>query len=152
MFAGWQPEVAKTVSGDATYTALWTADKNGNGVPDDQEEHFTVTYTDGTKKHTAFADQVFTGLVKGEATPSFDGKPTRKGYKFLGWKPEVEQTVSGNATYTAQWSKIESTDEDDVPKTGDTTASSMATMLMSLACMGLAVMLLLARSKAQKNR
>ena len=152
VFAGWQPEVAKTVSGDATYTALWTADKNGNGVPDDQEEHFTVTYTDGTKKHTAFADQVFTGLVKGEATPSFDGKPTRKGYKFLGWKPEVEQTVSGNATYTAQWSKIESTDEDDVPKTGDTTASSMATMLTSLACMGLAVMLLLARSKAQKNR
>ncbi|MDO4387517.1 MAG: InlB B-repeat-containing protein [Eubacteriales bacterium] len=152
VFAGWQPEVAKTVSGDATYTALWTADKNGNGVPDDQEEHFTVTYTDGAKKHTAFADQVFTGLVKGEATPSFDGKPTRKGYKFLGWKPEVEQTVSGNATYTAQWSKIESTDEDEVPKTGDTTASSMATMLMSLACMGLAVMLLLARSKAQKNR
>ena len=152
VFAGWKPEVAKTVSGNATYTALWTADKNGNGVPDDQEEHFTVTYTDGTKKHTAFADQVFTGLVKGEATPSFDGKPTRKGYKFLGWKPEVEQTVSGNATYTAQWSKIESTDEDDVPKTGDTTASSMATMLTSLACMGLAVMLLLARSKAQKNR
>ena len=64
----------------------------------------------------------------------------------------MEQTVSGNATYTAQWSKIESTDEDDVPKTGDTTASSMATMLTSLACMGLAVMLLLARSKAQKNR
>ena len=152
VFAGWKPEVAKTVSGNATYTALWTADKNGNGVPDDQEEHFTVTYTDGAKKHTVFADQVFTGLVKGEATPSFDGKPTRKGYKFLGWKPEVEQTVSGNATYTAQWSKIESTDEDDVPKTGDTTASSMATMLTSLACMGLAVMLLLARSKAQKNR
>ena len=152
VFAGWQPEVAKTVSGNATYTALWTADKNGNGIPDDQEEHFTVTYTDGTKKHTAFADQVFTGLVKGEATPSFDGKPTRKGYKFLGWKPEVEQTVSGNATYIAQWAKIEAADEDEVPKTGDTTASSMATMLMSLACMGLAVMLLLARSKAQKNR
>ena len=152
VFAGWKPEVAKTVSGNATYTALWTADKNGNGVPDDQEEHFTVTYTDGAKKHTVFADQVFTGLVKGEATPSFDGKPTRKGYKFLGWKPEVEQTVSGNATYTAKWAKIEAADEDEVPKTGDTTASSMATMLMSLACMGLAVMLLLARSKAQKNR
>ena len=152
VFAGWQPEVAKTVSGNATYTALWTADKNGNGVPDDQEEHFTVTYTDGAKKHTVFADQVFTGLVKGEATPSFDGKPTRKGYKFLGWKPEVEQTVSGNATYTAQWAKIEAADEDEVPKTGDTAASSMATMLTSLACMGLAVMLLLARSKAQKNR
>ncbi len=152
VFAGWQPEVAKTVSGNATYTALWTADKNGNGVPDDQEEHFTVTYTDGTKKHTAFADQVFTGLVKGEATPSFDGKPTRKGYKFLGWKPEVAKTVSGNATYTAKWAKIEAADEDEVPKTGDTAASSMATMLTSLACMGLAVMLLLARSKAQKNR
>ena len=152
VFAGWQPEVAKTVSGNATYTALWTADKNGNGVPDDQEEHFTVTYTDGTKKHTVFADQVFTGLVKGEATPSFDGKPTRKGYKFLGWKPEVEQTVSGNATYTAKWAKIEAADEDEVPKTGDTAANSMATMLTSLACMGLAVMLLLARSKARKNR
>ena len=64
----------------------------------------------------------------------------------------MEQTVSGNATYTAKWAKIEAADEDEVPKTGDTAASSMATMLTSLACMGLAVMLLLARSKAQKNR
>ena len=152
VFAGWEPEVAQTVSGNATYTAKWDEDKNNNGKPDKDEQTYTVIYTDGAAEKEVFADQKTDGLVKGEATPSFDGKPTRKGYKFLGWKPEVEKTVSGNVTYTARWAKIEITDEDEVPKTGDTAASSMATMLMSLACMGLAVMLLLARSKVQKNR
>ena len=62
---------------------------------------YTVTYTDGVNG-TAFADQVYTVKV-GEATPAFEGTPAREGYVFLGWEPEVAETVTGNATYTAQW-------------------------------------------------
>ena len=50
----------------------------------------------------AFADQVYT-VKEGDATPSFDGTPTREGYVFLGWEPKVAETVTGNVTYTAQW-------------------------------------------------
>lgn len=62
---------------------------------------YTVTYTDGVNG-TAFADQTYT-VKSGDATPAFEGTPTRDGYVFLGWEPEVAQTVTGNATYTAVW-------------------------------------------------
>lgn len=62
---------------------------------------YTVTYTDGVNG-AAFADQTYT-VKDGEATPAFDGTPERKGYVFLGWEPEVAETVTANATYTAQW-------------------------------------------------
>lgn len=62
---------------------------------------YTVTYTDGVNG-TAFADQVYT-VKSGDATPAFNGTPEREGYVFLGWEPEVAETVTGNATYTAKW-------------------------------------------------
>ena len=62
---------------------------------------YTVTYTDGVDG-AAFTDQVYT-VKDGDATPAFDGTPAREGYVFLGWEPEVAETVTGNATYTAQW-------------------------------------------------
>lgn len=62
---------------------------------------YTVTYTDGVDG-AAFADQTYT-VKDGEATPAFDGTPEREGYVFLGWEPEVAETVTGNATYTAKW-------------------------------------------------
>ena len=62
---------------------------------------YTVTYTDGVNG-AAFADQTYT-VAEGEATPAFDGTPAREGYVFLGWDPEVAETVTGNATYTAKW-------------------------------------------------
>ena len=65
-------------------------------------EEVTVTYTDGVENEEVFADQVYTVKV-GDATPAFEGTPTREGYVFLGWEPEVAETVTGNATYTAQW-------------------------------------------------
>ena len=34
VFYGWNPEVAKTVTGDATYTATWEEDINGNEIAD----------------------------------------------------------------------------------------------------------------------
>ena len=103
VFVGWEPEVAPTVTGNATYVAQWKDDKNNNGTPDDEEEKYTVTYTDGVDTEEVFADQVYGNLLSGTTTPAFKGTPTRDGYVFAGWKPEVAEKVTENATYAAQW-------------------------------------------------
>ena len=69
-------------------------------------EAYTVTYTDGVDGEEIFADQVYSNLISGEATPRFDGALIREGYRFTGWKPTVAENVTGNATYTAQWQKL----------------------------------------------
>ena len=116
-FAGWNPAVADTVTGNATYTATWKVDSNNNGKPDDEEERYTVTYLDGANGK-AFASQVYPGLLSGTATPKFNGTPARSGYVFIGWSPVWSGTVTGNVTYTATWSTITG-GLDKVPKTGD---------------------------------
>ena len=116
-FAGWNPAVADTVTGNATYTASWKVDSNNNGKPDDEETRCTVTYLDGANGK-AFASQVYPGLLSGTATPKFNGTPVRSGYVFIGWSPVWSGTVTGNVTYTATWSTITG-GLDKVPKTGD---------------------------------
>ena len=66
-------------------------------------EKYTVTYTDGVDDEEVFADQVYTDLLAGTATPAFNGTPKRDGYVFKGWDPEVAEKVTGNATYKAVW-------------------------------------------------
>ena len=68
-------------------------------------EKYTVTYTDGVEGEKIFKDQVYT-VEFGKATPAFNGTPARDGYKFTGWTPAVADTVTRNATYTAQWEKL----------------------------------------------
>ena len=92
-FVGWSPAVTDTVMDNATYTAQWEQQP---------AEIYTVTYTDGANGE-AFPDQVYSNLKAGEATPAFNGTPQRTGYTFVGWSPAVTDTVTGNATYTAQW-------------------------------------------------
>ena len=106
VFTGWNPAVAATVTGNATYTAVWEEDANGNGTPDKEEEKYTVSYTDGVENEEIFANQVYGNLLSGTATPAFEGTPARAGYKFLGWEPTVAETVTENATYVAQWEKL----------------------------------------------
>ena len=96
-FTGWTPTVADTVTRNATYTAQWE-----KLTP---AETFTVTYTDGVGNEEIFKDQVYT-VEFGKATPAFNGTPARDGYKFTGWTPTVADTVTRNATYTAQWEKL----------------------------------------------
>ena len=92
-FTGWSPQVTKTVTGNATYTAQWAV------------ESYTITYTDGVDGEEAFTDEKTTAKY-GELTPAFKGSPRRAGYTFMGWSPQVAKTVMENATYTAQWEKV----------------------------------------------
>lgn len=66
-------------------------------------EEYTVTYTDGVDGEEVFADQVYSDLRKDSTTPAFNGTPTRTGYTFAGWEPEVAETVTETVTYVAKW-------------------------------------------------
>lgn len=93
-FLGWEPTVAETVTENATYVAQW-------------EKLYTVTYTDGVGGK-AFKDDVHSDLEKDTPTPAFSGgTPTRKGFVFDGWTPEVAETVTEDVTYTAQWKPVQ---------------------------------------------
>ena len=116
VFGGWNPAVADNVTESKIYSATWKPDTNGNGIADDEEDKYTVTYTDGVKGK-AFADQVYDNLLSGTDTPAFNGKPTRKGYTFVSWTPKVTDTVTKTVTYTATWKA--NSGKDNVPKTGD---------------------------------
>lgn len=89
-------------------------------APTPEVTEYTVTYTDGVDG-AAFADQTYT-VKENDPTPAFEGEPSREGYVFLGWEPEVAVTVTANATYTATW-ELEtytiSYDMRKVLKTGD---------------------------------
>ena len=113
VFKGWDPDPDKTpkVTGDATYTATWGPDENENNI-DDRDEYRTITYTDGANGE-AFEDVVFNNQLDGMPTPQFPGTPTRDGYKFKGWSPKVSATINGDATYVAQWKKVDDDDDDD---------------------------------------
>ena len=95
-------------------TLIWAGDswqlKEQGRVP--VTEVYTVTYTDGVENEEVFADQVYSDLRKDSTTPAFNGTPTRTGYTFAGWEPEVAETVTANATYTAKWTPVEPTRDD----------------------------------------
>ena len=107
-FKGWNPTVAATVTGNATYTAIWEEDHPATT--------YTVTYTDGVDGEEVFPDQVYSNLTSGDATPAFVGTPTRPGYTFKGWNPTVAATVTGNATYTAIWEEMNSNPTPELPE------------------------------------
>ena len=67
------------------------------------KQQFTVTYTDGVDGQEIFADQKTGSLDYGAETPAFSGTPERDGYEFGGWTPAVDETVTKDVTYVAQW-------------------------------------------------
>ena len=75
-------------------------------------EEYTVTYTDGVENEEVFADQVYSDLRKDSTTPAFNGTPTRTGYTFAGWEPEVAETVTQTVIYVAMWTPVEPTRDD----------------------------------------
>ena len=88
-FAGWSPVVA-AVSGDATYTATYTATKNSYTITWKQDDGSTIDQT-----------TVEYGAIPAHANPT---KPAdaQYTYTFSGWSPSVS-AVSGDATYTATY-------------------------------------------------
>lgn len=70
----------------------------------DTNNKYTVTYTDGVNGK-AFEDDVHSNITEGEATPEYrDGAvPTREGYEFDKWSPELYDTVTKDITYKAIW-------------------------------------------------
>ena len=90
-------------------TLIWAGDswqlKEQGRVP--VTEVYTVTYTDGVENEEVFADQVYSDLRKDSTTPAFNGTPTRTGYTFAGWEPEVAETVTQTVIYVAMWTPVE---------------------------------------------
>ena len=100
-FAGWKTGVTTldagasyTVTANATFTAQWTA------------VNYTVCFnTDGGTPGIIAAVTVACG-----STTTMPAAPTKDGYNFAGWKTGVatlsadaSYTITGNVTFTAQW-------------------------------------------------
>lgn len=96
-------DAGKTIANTATAAAGATTGSETSSV---DVKGYTVTYTDGVEGEEIFVDQVTDNLKLGDKTPDFSGTPSRQGYNFTGWTPARTETVTGNATYTAQWEKI----------------------------------------------
>ena len=86
-FAGWDVSVPATMpAGDMTITAQWTINQ------------YTITFnTDGGSEVAPITQDYATAV----AAPQ---NPTKTGYTFAGWSPEVPATMPAeNVTVTAQW-------------------------------------------------
>ncbi len=120
-FKGWSPEVKEKVKaedandkGEIIYTATWEKNEEEKPTP----TTYTIIYTDGVENETVFDEQRHEGLKVDDNTPAFVGEtgepssPTRDGYTFKGWSPEVKEKVKaedandkGEIIYTATWEK-----------------------------------------------
>lgn len=59
---------------------------------------YAVKFIDGETELKSFAD-----VEEGSTTPTPETNPTKEGYTFDGWSPEVAANVTADATYTAKW-------------------------------------------------
>ena len=96
-----------TTGDDETQPKTVVVDEDENPPAPEGPKTFTVTYTDGADG-AVFANQVYSNLSSGTATPAFKGTPEREGYTFAGWNPAVAETVTADVTYAAQWGEVKS--------------------------------------------
>lgn len=96
-----------TIAGVGNWAAIESGDRPNPPDPPTPpvKKTYKVTYTDGADG-SVFADEVHE-VEDGSATPAFDGSAERDGYDFKGWDPAVSETVTEDATYTAQWERRE---------------------------------------------
>jgi len=86
-FAGWDPDVPTTMPAEnLTLTAQWTLNQ------------YTLTFNSAGGSAVASITQDFGSAITAPDTP------TRTGYTFAGWEPDVPTTMpAANLTLTAQW-------------------------------------------------
>lgn len=90
-FSGWHPEIPATMpTADVTVAAQWTAND----------------YTLTLQKETPDAiDETITYHYEDPIAPI--NEPTKTGYKFVGWDPEIPATMpASDVTVTAQWRRM----------------------------------------------
>ncbi|WP_240915999.1 InlB B-repeat-containing protein [Erysipelothrix sp. HDW6C] len=109
---------------------------------------YQVTYVDGVADAIIFADQEYL-VEEGAITPDYVGLPTRSGYVFKGWSPEIADTVTENQIYTAQWERIETVVESPAPKLPNT---GIANNTLGYFVSTLGITLLLSTHILKKNR
>ncbi len=110
-FLGWyngdmKYDFGAPVTESLTLTAKWMNDFNHNDIDDETEIHVDIQYLDGENPLATF-EKVLVGLD----TPTITD-PTKNGYKFEGWAPEVAEKVVApepvdgvyGIAYLAQWS------------------------------------------------
>ncbi len=128
-FLGWyngeeKYDFSALVTESLTLTAKWQEDVNHNDIDDSTEIHVHIQYLDGETVLKTF-ENVLVGL----STPTIED-PTKAGYKFVGWEPEVAETVSApeesvdgiyGIAYFAQW-------VDDVNNNGVSDAEETITL------------------------
>ena len=104
-FVGWEIngepyDFTTPVSSDVTISAKWEENKPDEPDPNEGKE-FTVRFNLNGGVGNA-PDQ--TVVYKQRASRPAD--PTRAGYTFAGWSPNINNPITGDTTFTAQWNLI----------------------------------------------
>lgn len=102
----------------------WTVDKSSYAANEKSAKgkylyvarQYSITYTDGVDDEEIFPDQIHYAKP-GDATPAFSGTPKRTNYDFVGWEPEVAETVTQNAVYKAVWTPSTKNKPKNITKT-----------------------------------
>ena len=106
-FKEWDPSINMDteVKAEATYTAKFSEDKNGNGNPDENDTKYTITFVSGENGSLEGTTtyEVLEGLTLTEAGVVVPTPKANEGYAFKEWTPSINMDTEVNAevTYTA---------------------------------------------------
>ena len=118
VFTGWtSTDVTETTGNftmpekDVTFTATWKVDANGDGEPDENEQKYSISYSDGEANGNAEKmPQNETDILSGTTKTLPTTEPTWTGHVFAGWTSDEVQATTGNfimpeanVTFTATW-------------------------------------------------
>ena len=96
----------KYILEDLHVLAKYSRDANGNGIPDEEDDYFTVTFMDSIDKVAIKSQRVLTGM--GATAPN---APVHEGFVFTGWDKPYNKVVSDliiNALYDSNVSEYSS--------------------------------------------
>ena len=88
-FTGWSPSLPTTITSNTTFVAQW-------------ETSNVVASFDTNGGNETYADEI--GEDPLDVTSP--GNPTKDGYSFAGWSPQLPATISNSTTFVAQWEDI----------------------------------------------